>query len=135
MGEWLQGNFDVTAGAIQMRSGPQWSWDLVEALRLNLRDILDEKPEDPIAALEARQPAFGGRLRKLTQGWTREQVLGLIAAIFAILQWADVTPGDIAGWLKEVPEQINDLLDEVTKNGPPAEPPQAPGPPAGPSSA
>lgn len=135
-GAWarlLEGTFDVLDGAISMKSGPQWSWDLVESLRLGLKAIVEHPPQDPLAAVEDFAPSFGARLRGHTQGWSREQILALIAAIFAILQWADVTPRDIAGWLEKVPERINDLLDEATRNGPPPAPPRAPGPPAGPS--
>ncbi|WKN47165.1 hypothetical protein [Nocardioides sp. Arc9.136] len=72
--------------------------------------------------MEALSSTFGQRLRGVTAGWTRGDILGLIGVLLWAVDWAGVQPSDIAGWLSALPEQIASILDEAEKNGPPTPP-------------
>jgi hypothetical protein len=125
---FLEGSFDVVDGGIDLKSGPEWSWLLVEDLRLTLRRILDELPEDPIAEVEAVSPELGGLLRRATRDWTRGQIIGLIATIAAVLTWAGVAPSDITAWLSDAEGRVVALIESAAEHGPP---PSEHPPPAG----
>lgn len=117
---FIDGTFDVVDEAIRMKSGPSWSWTVVETLRLGLREIQDQRPDDPVAAVEAINPRVGGLLRKATKGWTRDQIFGLIAMLLAALTWAGATPKDVGKWIGDVEHHLVDLIKEAGQSGPDA---------------
>lgn len=110
MGEWLQGNFDVTDGAIQMRSGPQWSWDLVEHLRLGLQRIVDEAPSDPVAAVAEVDADLAADVDTVTAGWSRTDKLTLLGLILIVLQ------GDYSN-VRSIAAAVKTLLQHVADHG------------------
>ena len=81
---FVDGTFDVADGAIDMISGPQWSWELVDALRLALqRTVADET--DPGTAIAAVVPEVGHDFEVATRGKSREFKLGVAAFVFGLI--------------------------------------------------
>jgi hypothetical protein len=84
--------------------------------------------------MEAINSTFGRLVRKMTTGWTREQVFALLAFIFTLLQWGGVEPADVEGWIKDAGNEIVDLLHaQVPHANPAPEPPATPEHPSPPS--
>lgn len=130
----LDGTFDVVDGRFRVLSAPQWSVDLLRELRLALEQATTDPMEDPIAHVGSVSPEFAGRLRRITRGWTRSQKLALLALILALLEWAGVDPGDIRDAAAEAWSQVENLLDQAERDGPPPPPaspePESPEPPS-----
>lgn len=78
-GAWanfIDGTFDVVGvpnaagvtetgslqGAIVMKSGPQWSKDVIDSLRLGLAHIVENPPANPVAAVAALDADFAEAL-------------------------------------------------------------------------
>lgn len=89
----MEGRFNVTDGAINMISGPQWSWDLVEELRLTLRQIVEDPPADPIAPIAKVSPALARDLEQVRdkRNLTTREVLTLLAEILGVLGFFGVS--------------------------------------------
>lgn len=125
---FIEGEMTVQAGAITLNSGPQWSYDLILALRLALVTTIEQEPADPIAPIENVSPEIGGRLRRVTSGWSRDQKLALLAILLALLPYFGVTPDNTQDAAANVWDSISDLLDRAEHDGSPPAAPQ-PDPP------
>ena len=82
---FIDGEMNVHDGAIELLSGPAWSRDLLEELRLTLVRVVRDAPDDPIAEVESVSSVLGKRLRRNTEGWTRDQKLKLMQLILTSL--------------------------------------------------
>lgn len=82
---FVEGELNVVDGGIEMLSGPQWSWDLVEELRLSLKRAIDTN-HDPTGALES-VPEVQNAFRRATKGrgrrFKRRIAQAVLAALFA----------------------------------------------------
>jgi hypothetical protein len=81
----VEGVFNVQAGGFEMVSGPDWSWDLIENLRLGLRRIVDEEPADPVRELAKVDATFAKDVKQATRGLTRRQKLAVMGALWGAL--------------------------------------------------
>lgn len=122
----IEGRMHVTDGAIEMVSGPQWSWDLVEALGLALKQVVERQPADPIAAVAETSPLFASQIelavgRALDQSWKkpsrsrrRELAFATIGAILTLLN----TDGQLVRHnAEEVKDAVADVLQYVAEHG------------------
>lgn len=58
----VDGTFNVSDGAIELVAGPQWSVDVIEAVGLALRKIVDKLPEDPLAEVASASPEVAAQM-------------------------------------------------------------------------
>lgn len=58
----VDGVFSTVDGAIDMKSGPQWSLDLINELRIGLAEIVKHPPADSLAAVAEINPPLGAAL-------------------------------------------------------------------------
>ena len=116
--KFIEGRFNVTDGAIELLSGPQWSFDLVEGLRLTLRRIVDERPADPVAAVGVVAPVLASDIDRVTRGWSWERKIALIGGILGILGYVGITPENAVEHAPGLMQQVAELLREAAKTGP-----------------
>lgn len=86
-GTWadlLEGTFDVQNGAVAMKSGPQWSWDLVGQLGLALKVAVDARI-DPVPLVAAVDASVGQELAKATSGMSLDRVLTIVSLLYSAL--------------------------------------------------
>ncbi|MEX0426791.1 hypothetical protein AB3X52_04090 [Nocardioides sp. DS6] len=121
--QFIDGTFDVVDGSIAMRSGPAWSWDVVESLRLTLVRIVEDQPEDPVAAVETTNPRIAGMLRRATTGWSRGEIMSLLSLLLSVLSWQGATPADIKQWMTDAEQAVVQLIEQSAQEGPPPGPP------------
>lgn len=126
--QMIEGAFNVTSGGIEMIEGPKWTKDLLDELGLTLQRIVEEKPHDPIAAVENVDSRLGAALRKVTHGWSKTDVLTLIATLLLALQYFGVQASDLADAASDARQAVEELLREAARSGPPGPAsPQTPG--------
>lgn len=103
----IEGTMNVADGAIEMLSGPQWSWDLIDELRLTLRRIVENSPAEPISPVRQIAPALARDVETVrdARGMTTRQVIELLAEILTVLTGV--------GYMVENADQIYDLMQRV----------------------
>ncbi|MCM0622521.1 hypothetical protein [Nocardioides bruguierae] len=81
----MSGQINVALGGVEMVAGPQWSWDLVEELRLTLRRVVETRPADPDAVVAGTSPELAEQARVATSGWSRSDKLSLYTLILVAI--------------------------------------------------
>jgi hypothetical protein len=121
------GDADVLADqGIERRAEPQWSWQLAEQLSLNVRLAIEEKPDDLIAPVETISPEIGYRIRRITQNWTQQQTLDLLAAIVRTLASIGHTTDAPAPAVEALRAEVEELLARAEEIGTPPPTPLVP---------
>lgn len=123
---WMSGTFDTAGESIVLKSGPQWSRDLVEHLRLGLQQIVEERPPDPYAAFsqldgalaeqieEAVRRGLGARGKPPSQRRRRQLWLAVAATLWSLLNTdADV----IANNIEHIRESYEWIVKQVAATG------------------
>jgi hypothetical protein len=113
LAQFIEGTFDVQHGAIAMKAGPQWSFDLVNQLGLALRVALDGHL-DPVPLVSKVDPVIGAELERATTGMSFDRVIALIGLLYAALATDYTQVGDNATALRDA---VVTLIRFIAENG------------------
>lgn len=78
----LEGRLNVVDGAFEMLSGPDWSWEVVEQLKLRLRRAAQEGNADAVRDVD---PTFANTLERATRDWPKLSRRDLFFALYLAL--------------------------------------------------
>ena len=99
LAQYVQGRMNVQDGGFEMLSGPQWSWDLVDELRLTLKRAPKEDPANPLRPVATVDPQVADAIdHAVREGLHRSAVKntsknrkkltrGVLMALFAVLSY------------------------------------------------
>jgi hypothetical protein len=90
---FIEGTFDVHHGAIAMKAGPQWSFDLVNQVGLALKVAIDGNL-DPVPLVSKVDPVVGAELERSITGMPLDRVLALVGLLYSALATDYIQFGD-----------------------------------------